>query len=112
MPLLIYPPLLGIPCSPALGTSGKGAKERLLTSGAGTEPMGGLQVLDASRVLAGDVDGGGLRCRRVKPRLAGGLSIRGEDLVERQPPEPSWLCPGAGPGEGLGQAWALPAWWA
>ena len=48
---------------------------RGLTGGAGAEPMGGLQLLDASRVLAGNVDGRGLRHRRVKPGLAGGLSI-------------------------------------
>lgn len=33
---------------------------------AGAEPMAGLQLLDASRVLA-DVDDGGLRRRRVEP---------------------------------------------
>lgn len=50
-------------------------RARGLTGGAGAEPMGGLQLLAASRVLAGNVDGGGLRHRRVKPGLAGGLSI-------------------------------------
>lgn len=60
---------------PSCGSSKEGGRERPLTGGAGTEPMGGLQVLDASRVLAWDVDGGGLRCRRVKPGLAGSLSI-------------------------------------
>ena len=45
------------------------------TCGACAEPMGRLQLLDASRVLAGDVDGGGLRCWRVKPRLAGSLGV-------------------------------------
>lgn len=37
-----------------------GSREWLLTGRAGAEPMGRLQVLDARRVLAGDVDGGGL----------------------------------------------------
>lgn len=58
------------------GDSEKGWRgARGLTGGAGAEPMAGLQLLDASRVLAGDVDGGGLRRRRVEPGLAGGLSV-------------------------------------
>lgn len=60
---------------PSYGDGGWGGRERPLTSGAGAEPMGGLQVLDASRVLAGDVDGGSLGRWCVKPRLTGGLSV-------------------------------------
>lgn len=66
-----------------LHTQERGGRERPLTCGAGTEPMGRLQVLNASRVLAGNVDGGGLRCRRVKPGLTGGLVVRGENLGEQ-----------------------------
>lgn len=39
-------------------------------------------MLDASGVLAGDVDGGGLRRWRMQPGLTGGLGVRGEDLGE------------------------------
>lgn len=71
---LICPPLPATSLS--CGDSKKGwGGARGLTGGAGAEPMAGLQLLDASRVLARDVDGGGLRHRRVKPGLAGGLSI-------------------------------------
>lgn len=53
----------------------EGAEPGPLTRGAGAEPVGWLQVLDACWVLAGDVEGGGLRGRRVKPGLTGGLSV-------------------------------------
>lgn len=52
-----------------------GSRERRLTGGAGAEPVGGLQGLDAGGVLAGDVDGGGLRCRRMQPGFTGGLRV-------------------------------------
>jgi hypothetical protein len=53
----------------------KGAGRGPLTCGAGAEPVGRLQVLDASRVLTGYVDSGGWRCWRVQPRFTGGLRV-------------------------------------
>lgn len=70
-------------CPPCCTHSKGGGGARPRTCGAGAEPVGRLQLLDASRVLAGDVDGGGLRRWRVKPRLAGGLGVWGEDLGNR-----------------------------
>ena len=77
-PLAFTPSLPPVCCSrlpPQLWGRQGGGRERPLTGGAGAEPMGGLQVLDASRVLAGDVDGGGLGRWCVKPGLTGGLSV-------------------------------------
>lgn len=69
-----------------LRDSKAGAGQVPLTCGAGTEPVGRLQMLDAGGVLAGDVDGGGWRGWRVKPRLTGGISVRGEDLGDQSSP--------------------------
>lgn len=63
----------------------------MLTCGAGAEPVGRLQVLDATRVLAGDVDGGGWGHRRMKPRLTGGLGVWGEDLENHSSPLSPWV---------------------
>lgn len=83
----------------------RGSREGLLTRGAGAEPVGRLQVLDASGVLAGDVDSGGLRRRRVKPGLTGGFSVCGEDLGEhRSLLSPAWVRSGEGPEQGAGRA--------